>query len=208
MRDDGEVSYDGFEYNWVFRQHKWHAEAGKLGGFVRRRRWLRLMMRRAHPVHLHPGTSMAPSSVASSPSLAFAFDRERARTHARNVWKGDVDDWDRCYNLMRSLTRDGLRLEIWRAWLGVASSNSDQHNAARPSAGTENIPISGRGPGERIINASEELTEDRPHAEWIARVVQEHVRPAFLVPVVQPCSLCATSSTRIFLHNSSTQNPA
>ncbi|KAF8350060.1 hypothetical protein F5887DRAFT_858528, partial [Amanita rubescens] len=42
--DSGEVQYDGFEYNWFFRRHHWRAEVGPLsaGGWVRRRRWIRL----------------------------------------------------------------------------------------------------------------------------------------------------------------------
>ncbi|EEB97714.1 hypothetical protein MPER_02915, partial [Moniliophthora perniciosa FA553] len=45
--DSGEVEHDGFEYNWIFRRHHWRAQVGTLsaGGFVRRRRWVRLMMR-------------------------------------------------------------------------------------------------------------------------------------------------------------------
>ena len=45
--DSSIVQHDGFEYNWVFRQRKWRAQVGFLsaGGWVRRRRWVRLMMR-------------------------------------------------------------------------------------------------------------------------------------------------------------------
>lgn len=47
MRGDGEVQHDGFEYAWSFRSRNWRAEVGFLsaGGFVRRRRWVRLMAR-------------------------------------------------------------------------------------------------------------------------------------------------------------------
>lgn len=45
----GEVQHDGFEYNWMFRKHRWHSHVGPLsaGGWVRRRRWIRLMVRPA-----------------------------------------------------------------------------------------------------------------------------------------------------------------
>src|SRR6266511_997646 len=45
----GQVQHDGFEYNWVFRKHNWKAQVGPLnaGGWVRRRRWVRLMVRLA-----------------------------------------------------------------------------------------------------------------------------------------------------------------
>src|ERR1700722_4665839 len=47
MRHEGDVQWDGFEYNWRFRRRGWRAEVGVLGsgGFVRRRMWVRLMMK-------------------------------------------------------------------------------------------------------------------------------------------------------------------
>ncbi|KIK93743.1 hypothetical protein PAXRUDRAFT_144397, partial [Paxillus rubicundulus Ve08.2h10] len=50
MRTDlGGVQHDGFEYNWLFCKKHWHADSGKFGAgaWVRRRRWVRLMMRPA-----------------------------------------------------------------------------------------------------------------------------------------------------------------
>lgn len=55
MGSVGNVQHDGFEYNSSFRLHGWHAfTQGKHGAFVRRRRWIRLMMR--------PGRSTLPST--------------------------------------------------------------------------------------------------------------------------------------------------
>lgn len=56
--DSSEVQYDGFEYNWMFRRHKWRAEVGSLnaGGWVRRRRWVRLMMRPAMRIRMKGDT--------------------------------------------------------------------------------------------------------------------------------------------------------
>ncbi|KAF8581636.1 hypothetical protein K439DRAFT_1241115, partial [Ramaria rubella] len=47
MRGDGDVQHDGFEYNWFFQRCHWRARVGWLsaGGYVRRRRWVRLMIR-------------------------------------------------------------------------------------------------------------------------------------------------------------------
>lgn len=47
--DSGEVQHDGFEYNWMFRRTHWRAHVGSFnaGGWVRRRRWVRLMVRPA-----------------------------------------------------------------------------------------------------------------------------------------------------------------
>ncbi|KAI0308199.1 hypothetical protein B0F90DRAFT_1680930 [Multifurca ochricompacta] len=97
MRSEGEVHYDGFEYNWFFRRHKWRPEPGgfNAGGWVRRRRWVRLMMRPAYPTYQNQNGMKAV------------------------VWTGDSDDWKRCHRLMARLNRDGTKLELWREWLGI-----------------------------------------------------------------------------------------
>jgi hypothetical protein len=127
--DSGEVQYDGFEYNWRFRQDKWRANVGKLssGGWVRRRRWVRLMMRPARTLERicgaessgsgspHPGKSI--NSSLGSPS---EFIDDVAELDARDVWKGDdiEQDWMRCHMIMKRLGRDGRKLELWKRWLG------------------------------------------------------------------------------------------
>ncbi|KAJ8083997.1 hypothetical protein PM082_002764 [Marasmius tenuissimus] len=72
--DSGEVQHDGFEYNWVFRKHQWRAQTGTLssGGYVRRRRWVRLMVRPG--TKTREGEEMAesiasPTESPSAPSL-------------------------------------------------------------------------------------------------------------------------------------------
>ncbi|KDN50314.1 hypothetical protein RSAG8_01650, partial [Rhizoctonia solani AG-8 WAC10335] len=59
MRGDGEVQQDGYEYNWCFRSNGWRASIGSFnaGGWVRRRRWVRLMMRPANT-----GSPLSPST--------------------------------------------------------------------------------------------------------------------------------------------------
>ncbi|KIM85209.1 hypothetical protein PILCRDRAFT_817208 [Piloderma croceum F 1598] len=127
--DSGEVQYDGFEYNWRFRRGKWTANVGKLssGGWVRRRRWVRLMMRPARTVggicgaesnsseSPHPGKSI--HSSFGSPS---EFTNDAADLDAGDVWKGDdvEQDWMRCHMIMKRLGRDGRKLELWKRWLG------------------------------------------------------------------------------------------
>ena len=129
MRSDGEVQYDGFEYNWIFRRHKWRPEPGAFGagGWVRRRRWIRLMMRPAHPTgteqsdggdgqNLHITSPLARYSIMSD-SSALELETEKAKA---TVWRGDLDDWKRCHHLMARLNTDGTKLEYWREWLGVS----------------------------------------------------------------------------------------
>jgi len=128
MRSEGEVHYDGFEYNWVFRRHKWRPEPGTLsaGGWVRRRRWIRLMMRPALPTAVeqsgdgegqHPHTVSSPLARYSIVPDDSASDFE---TEKVMVWRGDLDDWKRCRHLMSRLNRDGTKLELWKEWLGVS----------------------------------------------------------------------------------------
>ena len=129
--DSGEVQYDGFEYNWRFRSNKWSANVGALsmGGWVRRRRWVRLMMRpakasientRRHgPASLVGDSSLLDGSINSSipPSEVQSIGPDM---DASEVWKGDdvEQDWCRCHKLMKKLGRDGRKLELWKRWLG------------------------------------------------------------------------------------------
>ncbi|KAJ3575628.1 hypothetical protein NP233_g963 [Leucocoprinus birnbaumii] len=127
--DSGVVQHDGFEYNWVFRRHNWRAQVGFLsaGGWVRRRRWIRLMVR---PAKNKPLTdlegSMSPSSVSSkgnllrhslaSSNISSISDLHHATVES--VWCGNEDDWKRCRTLMIRYVRDGRKIDLWRIWLG------------------------------------------------------------------------------------------
>lgn len=144
MRDGGSVQHDGFEYNWFFRRGRWRAEVGRLssGGWVRRRRWVRLMMRpgrEREPCHggvKHDGegerdrsgsevdgeqsrVDLSPYRGGSYPASVIEMDVEEDEKMIREVWKGDESDWERLRNLMRRLGTDGKKLEVWRDWLGV-----------------------------------------------------------------------------------------
>ncbi|KAJ6509540.1 hypothetical protein C8R47DRAFT_1099078 [Mycena vitilis] len=143
--DSGEVQHDGFEYNWVFRTHKWHPEAGAMS-WVRRRRWIRLMMRPARkatkksPDSLSPDTpaqSIAPNvagnrfSVASSlqPSVleSRADDGSFMDINVDEVWQSEnfEDNWEQCRVAMRCAGRDGRILELWRRWLANELPEAD-----------------------------------------------------------------------------------
>ncbi|KAG6911958.1 hypothetical protein DXG01_000206 [Tephrocybe rancida] len=131
MRSDtGEVQHDGFEYNWVFRTHKWSAEvsAFSAGGWVRRRRWIRLMMRPAIPQHSHdqePGRQSAPITMAGTvwrdASVGSLLPRSTTTPELdpNTAWiENDVEgNWLKCRKIMKHLGRDGRKLELWKAWL-------------------------------------------------------------------------------------------
>lgn len=127
----GQVQHDGFEYNLLFRKHKWHA-ASKLssGAFVRRRRWLRLMVRPARqdthkPSHhtnsnddsdTHPVRRESPDAISPIGTAQDPFE-----VYPREVFVGDDadEDWKRCHTLLKSAGRDGKKLELWHRWLGL-----------------------------------------------------------------------------------------
>ena len=76
MRSDtGQVQHDGFEYNWIFRKHHWKSHVGpmNIAGYVRRRRWIRLMVRPTpHRQHKgENGTSTSSPTTASTPHTHF-----------------------------------------------------------------------------------------------------------------------------------------
>ncbi|EAU92995.2 hypothetical protein CC1G_06715 [Coprinopsis cinerea okayama7 len=142
--DSGEVQHDGFEYNWIFRKHNWRAEVGAFsaGGWVRRRRWIRLMVRSSGKPHRHDvdhdhsstpsshqtssqkarhrqsvGSSLLPTSVLSASTTVSSRWKDM---NPDDVWLGDSieADWERCHQFMKRFGRDGRKLEVWRLWLG------------------------------------------------------------------------------------------
>jgi len=138
--DSGEVQHDGFEYNWIFRRHNWRAQIGSFnsGGWVRRRRWIRLMVRPGKP----KADTFDNGDFSINPSSAKESDKRRHRlsmvssfppsVNTNNtgvtmwplidpdeVWMGICnDDWQRCRTLMKQFGRDGRKLELWKLWLG------------------------------------------------------------------------------------------
>lgn len=182
MRSEGEVQYDGFEYNWFFRRHKWRPEPGTLsaGGWVRRRRWIRLMMRPALPTaveqsgngegqHHHTVSSpLARYSIVPEEDNASELETEKAM-----VWRGDLDDWKRCRHLMARLNRDGTKLELWKEWLGVSPRTRHRRvwtddDYLTPSEDFVGGPIAGA------------LALEGAQRESLVTAVQQHVRPVYV----------------------------
>jgi len=171
----GEVQHDGFEYNWYFREKNWHAEVGKFstGAWVRRRRWVRLMMRPAHHTVEHLEGSSSPSTSNSRlldrpldasfstlvhPRSEIALDE--IVQEADLEWEGSEQDWVRCCRLMRRLGRDGRKLELWRIWLCPYLANSDPVGKwKRPENGSSSMS----------------LRNHPPPLEHLGTVLQNHV---------------------------------
>ena len=133
--DSAEVQHDGFEYNWMFRKLKWSSHVGPLsaGGLVRRRRWIRLMVRPARQEKDNHDDFGTPATTGSSKDSVWTRRHssppsvltrgtdiiDRLRVEPANVWLGDADgDWQRCLNVMKLFGRDGRKLELWHLWLG------------------------------------------------------------------------------------------
>ncbi|KAF8216238.1 hypothetical protein K438DRAFT_1800304 [Mycena galopus ATCC 62051] len=155
--DSGEVQHDGFEYNFMFRTHKWHPEVGAFS-WVRRRRWIRLMMRPAakdprklSPGSLSPNTPRTPAqsiivpdvarnrySVASSfpPSVLDSHPEEDPYTEINvdDVWRMDnlEANWEQCHAAMlQRAGKDGRILELWARWLGYEPPAEDRRARQR-----------------------------------------------------------------------------
>lgn len=181
MRSEGEVQYDGFEYNWLFRRHKWRPEPGWLsaGGWVRRRRWVRLMMRPAHPHHAatEQEDKGVPLTTSSSTRYSVIPDSRtlELETEKVMVWRGDSDDWNRCHHLMARLNRDGTKLELWREWLGVSPRTRRRQVWSEDDY---SVPLETFN-GELSVGALEGAQR-----ESLTTVVHDHVRATLLLPLL------------------------
>ncbi|KAF5375222.1 hypothetical protein D9758_000278 [Tetrapyrgos nigripes] len=153
MRYSGEVQYDGFEYNWNFRKGHWRPDVGLLsaGGWVRRRRWIRLMMRpglkRRHGPDEDTLTTPVSSSSRRNSLIADLFERRlsgapsipsvstilESSEEILELGVGDVEeDWKMCRQLMKVIGRsDGGRLELWKRWLGLTKEDVKEKGKER-----------------------------------------------------------------------------
>jgi hypothetical protein len=176
MRNEGEVHYDGFEYNWFFRRHKWRPEPGLLsaGGWVRRRRWVRLMMRPARPTGVEQRVGEDDQNVSTAtPLTRYSIIADNAtlelETEKAMVWRGDLGDWQRCHDLMVHLNGDGTKLDVWREWLGV----SPRTRQRRVWTEDDNFIDSEGFQGGPITRAP---VVEGAQRESLALVVRDHVR--------------------------------
>ncbi|KAK0506233.1 hypothetical protein EDD18DRAFT_1455582 [Armillaria luteobubalina] len=122
--DSGQVQYDGFEYNWMFRKKHWSAEVGGFK-FVRRRRWIRLMKRPAKmaPKRIDDDHGTIPPSV----SMTSTVPDEQLEQRADEIWlKDDLHArWAEYCALMKAAGRDAKKLELWKRWLAVKDARPD-----------------------------------------------------------------------------------
>lgn len=158
-----------FEYNWFFRRHGWRPNVGwcGAGGYVRRRRWVRLMMR--------PSDARLQAEAAVEDRCEDETNMSESRTeHLEDtvVWKGDEDDWNRVRKALKSLARDGLKLDLWTDWLSDLIGDGI-FTPPRLGGDDPKQYIPDTQPG--VVADSTSRSQERPHREWILAVLREHV---------------------------------
>lgn len=188
-RQANTVQYDGFEYNSVFRQKGWKAETGNLGagGYVRRRRWVRLMVREARTVPVMDQTTdgvgtNAPSIITQPRATSSVFDDDTMAA----MWDGTVGDFRRCARAMNMAGRDGTKIELWARWLQLEPrSTADQYKrkwtedeaqrsgSLTPQSSSRIVP----SPTHSSPSASAiMLAMNAPSREHLSSLLRNHVR--------------------------------
>lgn len=213
MRGDGQTQFDGFEYNWFFRQKHWRSHIGFLsaGGWVRRRRWVRLMMRpaRTHALEPSPSGTHTPAphgvieevlqlehheaGVTRPPSVLLTSSDDEDERDV-NVWQGKaVEDWARCHRALIRLGRDGRKLELWQRWLRQAESGADGHGKGKERAAPQkqwsedDAPLPSQHTKFTTSTVDGMLAADMGYAidpaarEHIAPVLRGHVSSLFVL---------------------------
>jgi len=185
--DSGEVQHDGFEYNWVFRSHKWRPGVGPLGagGWVRRRRWVRLMMRPAQTRHErigptpHDDHALATADLYSKNGISeSSLSQSSVRSDhvaevVDDIWLDeDVErNWGKCRALMKRVGHDGRKLELWQLWLSqVHIERGKGQGQGRLTGGDTQIQVSPSLPDIRI-----------PRRDQLLAVLKLHVRSSCAV---------------------------
>ena len=226
MRGDGLVQHDGFEYAWSFRSSSWRPEIGTLstGAWVRRRRWVRLMVC-VHRPDAQPDAERAERAgeargevegempaievlqdvpgATRPPSVVETLASEDEKAEAE-VWLGDDGDWERCRAALRKIGRDGKKLELWKRWFGFGfhsdtdETSEDEHEKGKSKA--DEHEVSSVSSVDREIEEEVGIRPVQPPRGYIARVICAHVRSSFseFISMLMAVSMCrARRSSRL-----------
>jgi len=115
-----------------------------------------------------PPSVSSPLSVDSSIAPGF-------------IWQGDgVDDWERCHDYLRSLIRDGRKLEVWKSWLGlggVVESKDVRENVDGANINKKQwTEDEGFIPSQAIVKTPKVGDVSTvPPREWVVIAIREHV---------------------------------
>ncbi|KDQ08497.1 hypothetical protein BOTBODRAFT_566890 [Botryobasidium botryosum FD-172 SS1] len=212
MRGDGEVQHDGFEYNWAFRAKGWRPSVGSFnaGGWVRRRRWIRLMMCPAPTSSSHTSSSRSssqhsPASLQNESPLSGHTTLSKLSVPHRLDWDipeeaeaSSEHDWAALKDMIRSVGgSDGRKLAAWAVWLGLdeAPHHKDEENEEGPGSGGQkqsgdsDVFVLGRLERDRIIPV---LREHTP--EILRMFIHPSMREAFLA-MLNEANISVTSAS-------------
>jgi len=150
---------------------------------VRRRRWVRLMMR--------PGSVAAKAGEADAASAA---ENETSSGHDRTgvdkssqggledlvlepefIWKGDDEDWQRCFQAMKKAGRDSAILDLWRTWIEYGQK---QRNTTAEDHHNDHGSTSSRSPFD---DSNQPQTLD--HVATVLKSHSETILNLFIFPV-------------------------
>ena len=179
------------------RSRKWGPDPGFMSnrGLVRRRRWIRLMMRPAQARHNDLDSLVStPGALSVLPELPHieegatrppsvlltALDEDEGTV---DVWRGDEGDWDRCHLALRHLNRDGRKLELWATWLGVPEGVAVSRRSSRVPSTFLHQAAGQSSMDRRDEDISEQTEADRLTADTGARTSKAH--RSFIIPVVR-----------------------
>jgi len=161
MYGDGQVSHDGFTYNWIFRNRGWIPKA-QLTAFVRRRSWVRLMML--------PATSTPPISLSSQAQHRISV----VASIREGIWRGDENDWERCHAALKLVDTDGKKLELMRNWTGLKSEAVRRRIQWTEDA---DIPSPSESQPDQPKYYTEEplpMDDSEPNLDFVLVVLAEH----------------------------------
>lgn len=158
-------TYFRFEYNWYFRCNNWRGQTGwfSLGGFVRRRTWMRLMM------HLSKARRQI-EAMEEERALEDAIDKRERPVSALaigRVWRGDNGDWERVHKTLKRLGHDGPRFDLWADWLSemLANKTTPSPRQLTEDEDRSEVPLA--------VNAA---WLERPKREWVRSLLQQYGR--------------------------------
>jgi len=85
------------------------------------------------------------------------------------IWEGiPEDDWFRCHDYLKTLSRDGRKLEVWRQWFGL----TDLGQPPKKQWSQDDEPL----PSENL--RADNLTSEGavpPPIDYVVPVVQDHM---------------------------------
>ncbi|KAF8516146.1 hypothetical protein BU17DRAFT_92978 [Hysterangium stoloniferum] len=202
MRGDGDVQHDGFEYNWFFRRRHWRARVGWLstGGFVRRRRWVRLMM--------HPSDARLEAEAATESGHEDTGDSATAASSQFidvPIWRGNSGDWERLRWFFKRIGRDGPKIDLWTEWLSDLIGKRAIAQSPRKQWTEDDETDS----ADLVMEAERQMSSERPRREWVVAVLREHGRElgyCFVYPDSRAQLLDLFTLARLVQNDSPTAN--